>query len=146
MPLPAGRNPTCRTRSILGQAANRARSALTDKGGGPTLVSVVSGQRPADRNPRRRCTVLKTSIKLLALGVLMFGAASTASACGDEKKDNAQASYTSTSGSTCASKMSKEECAAKMAAGGCSMSKGASATVASAEHCAGAKGAMAECT
>ena len=49
--------------------------------------------------------MLKTSIKLLALGVLMFGAASTASACGDEKKDNAQASYTSTSGSTCASKM-----------------------------------------
>ena len=91
--------------------------------------------------------MFKTSIKLLALAVLMFGAATTASACGDEKKDNAQASYTSTSGSNCASasKMTKEECAAKMAAGGCA-SKSASATVASADHCAGAKGAMAECT
>jgi len=76
----------------------------------------------------------------------MFGAATTASACGDEKKDNTQASYTSTSGSSCASKMSKEACAAKMAAGECSSHKGASATVASADHCAGAKAAMAECT
>jgi len=90
--------------------------------------------------------VFKTSIKLLALGVLMFGAATTASACGDEKKDNTQASYTSTSGSSCASKMSKEACAAKMAAGECSAHKGASATVASADHCAGANSAMAECT
>lgn len=90
--------------------------------------------------------MFKTSIKLLALGVLMFGAATTASACGDEKKDNTQASYTSTSGSSCASKMSKEACAAKMAAGECSAHKGASATVASADHCAGANSAMAECT
>ena len=87
--------------------------------------------------------MFKTSIKLLALGVLMFGAATTASACGDEKKDNAQASYTSTSGSSCGSKAS----AAKVASAECSKSKGTSATLAGADHCVkGAKGAMAECT
>jgi copper chaperone CopZ len=89
--------------------------------------------------------VFKTSIKVLALSVLVLGAAASAYACGDDKKDGAQASYSSTAGSTCASKMSKEACAAKMAAGECT-AHGASATMASAggDHCA--KGASAECT
>ena len=90
--------------------------------------------------------MFKTSIKVLALSVLVLGAAASAYACGDDKKDNSSASYTSTEGSSCAGKMSKEACAAKMAAGECSAHKGASATVASADHCAGAKAAMAECT
>jgi copper chaperone CopZ len=91
--------------------------------------------------------VFKTSIKALALSVLVLGAASYAYACGDDKKDESQASYSSTAGSTCASKMSKEACAAKMAKGECSSH--ASATMASAgDHCSMAKGAMAlgECS
>jgi len=80
--------------------------------------------------------VFKTSIKALALSVLVLGAAASAYACGDDKKDNAQASYTSTSGSSCASKMSKEACAAKMAAGECKAHASNSATLAGADHCA----------
>jgi copper chaperone CopZ len=84
--------------------------------------------------------VFRTSIKALALSVLVLGAATSAFACGDEKKDGSQASYTSTEGSTCAGKMSKAACAAKMAAGECK--DHASATMASAgDHCANAKGA-----
>jgi copper chaperone CopZ len=86
--------------------------------------------------------VFKTSIKVLALSVLVLGAAASAYACGDDKKDGAQASYSSTAGSTCASKMSKEACAAKMAAGECT-AHGASATMASADHCT--KDAAANC-
>ena len=74
--------------------------------------------------------MFKTTIKALALSLLVIGAASHAYACGDDKKDGSQASLTSTEGSTCASKMSKEACAAQMAAGECK--NHASATMASA--------------
>src|SRR5690348_14763824 len=95
--------------------------------------------------PRRRCTVFKTSIKVLALSVLVLGAAASAYACGDDKKDGAQASLTSTSGSSCSS-MSKEACAAKMAAGECK-AHGSNASMASAGgHCSMDKASMAECT
>jgi copper chaperone CopZ len=77
--------------------------------------------------------VFKTSIKVLALSVLVLGAANSAYACGDDKKDSAQASYSSTAGSSC-SGMSKEACAAKMASGECK-AHGASATAASSDHC-----------
>ena len=80
--------------------------------------------------------MFKTSMKALALSVLVLGAAASAYACGDDKKDNAQASYTSTSGSSCASKMSKEACAAKMAAGECKAHASNTATLAGADHCA----------
>lgn len=86
--------------------------------------------------------MFKTSIKVLALSVLVLGAAASAYACGDEKKDNSSASYTSTEGSSCAGKMSKEACAAKMAAGECKSHASNSAAVASADHCgSGAKDA-----
>jgi copper chaperone CopZ len=90
--------------------------------------------------------VFKTSIKVLALSVLVLGAAASAYACGDDKKDNSSASYTSTEGSSCAGKMSKEACAAKMAAGECK-AHGSNASMASAGgHCSMDKAAMAECT
>ena len=81
--------------------------------------------------------MFKTSIKVLALSVLVLGAAASAYACGDDKKDNSSASYTSTEGSSCAGKMSKEACAAKMAAGECKAHASNSAAVASADHCTG---------
>ena len=88
--------------------------------------------------------MFKTTLKARALGVLVLGAAASAYACGDDKKDNAQASYTSTSGS-CAGKAeaskavaqnaeaTKASCAAKMAAGLCKSKT--SATLAGADHC-----------
>ena len=90
--------------------------------------------------------MFKTSMKALALGVVVLGAAASAYACGDDKKDNAQASYTS-SGSCAgkaeaskavatnaeATKATKEACAAKMAAGLCKSKT--SATLAGADHC-----------
>jgi hypothetical protein len=75
-------------------------------------------------------------MKALALSVLVLGAAASAYACGDDKKDNAQASYTSTSGSSCASKMTKEAGAAKMAAGECKAHASNTAVLAGADHCA----------
>jgi copper chaperone CopZ len=78
---------------------------------------------------------------------MVLGAATNAFACGDEKKDGSQASYTSTEGSTCSGKMSKE-CAAKMAAGECKGAKNSNVSlVAAGDHCNMAKGAsMAQCT
>jgi copper chaperone CopZ len=83
--------------------------------------------------------VFSSKIKVLALSVLVLGAATSAYACGDKDKtsSNTQASYTSTASGTCAAKMSKEECAAKMAAGECPM-HGAKGTNASAASTAGA--------
>ncbi len=92
--------------------------------------------------------MFSSKIKVLALSVMVLGAATCAYACGDEKKDGTQASYTSSEGSNCASKMSKEACAAKMAAGECKGSKGSTVSMAGANgHCSTAKGAsMADCT
>jgi hypothetical protein len=92
--------------------------------------------------------VFSSKIRVLALSVMVLGAASCAFACGDDKKDGSQASYSSTEGSSCAGKMSKEACAAKMSAGECKGVKGANASMAtSGSHCSAARGAsMAECT
>ena len=92
--------------------------------------------------------MFSSKIKVLALSVLVLGAATYAYACGDKDKttSNTQASYTSTASGTCAAgaKMTKEECAAKMAAGECSMkgAKGTNASMAGAGgDCCAAKGA-----
>ena len=89
--------------------------------------------------------MVSSKIKVLALSVLVLGAATYAFACGDkDKASNTEASYSSTEGGTCAGKMSKEACAAKMAAGECS-SHGAKGTMASSAgaggSCSMAKGA-----
>jgi len=92
--------------------------------------------------------VFSSKIKVLALSVLVLGAATYAYACGDkDKASNTQASNVSASSGTCSAKMSKEECAAKMAAGECPMhgAKGTNAssasTVAASDGCCSAKGA-----
>ena len=89
-----------------------------------------------------------SKIKVLALSVLVLGAATYAYACGDkDKASNTQASNVSATSGTCAAKMSKEECAAKMAAGECTMhgakgAKGTNASTASAgDMCCADKGA-----
>ena len=65
--------------------------------------------------------MFSSKIKVLALSVLVLGAATSAYACGDKDKtsSNTNASVASAEGSSCAGKMSKEACAAKMAAGEC---------------------------
>lgn len=92
--------------------------------------------------------MFSSKLKVLALSVMVLGAATYAFACGDDKKDNTQASYSSTAGTTCAGKMSKEACAAKMAAGECANHKSSNVSLAGANgHCSATKGAsMAECT
>jgi len=89
--------------------------------------------------------VFSSKIKVLALSVLVLGAATYAHACGDkDKTSNTQASNVSAASGNCAAKMSKEECAAKMAAGECTMhgAKGTNASTASAgDGCCAAKGA-----
>lgn len=89
--------------------------------------------------------MLSSKIKVLALSVMVLGAASLASAGGDCcKKNGSKASFTSNEATNGASKMSKEACAAKMAAGECkdSKSKGSTVSFAGANgHCATTKGA-----
>jgi copper chaperone CopZ len=107
--------------------------------------------------------VISKTLKLLAIGIMVFGVTSHAYACGDEKKDKStSASYSSTekaeagccasksakaskvalTGSSkeqCATKMTSAECAAKMAKGECSSKKMSSASLASTaggDHCA----------
>lgn len=101
--------------------------------------------------------MISNKVKLLAIGIIMLGATSTAFACGDEKKaTGAEASYSSTekadgccamkgtkataataTKSGCSTKMSAAECAAKMAKGECAghMNKSASAD---GDHCGAA--------
>lgn len=92
--------------------------------------------------------MFSSRLKVLALSVMVLGAATYAYASGDDKKDNPQTSYSSTAGTTCAGKMSKEACAAKMAAGECANHKGSNVSLAGANgRCSAANGAsMAECT
>ena len=85
--------------------------------------------------------MVSSRLKVLVLSLMVLGAATNAFACGDDKKDNAQASYTSTEGSSCAGKMSAA-CAAKMAAGECKGTHGSNVSlVAAGEHCSMNKGA-----
>ncbi len=89
--------------------------------------------------------MVSSKIKVLALSVLVLGAATYAFACGDkDKASTTEASYSSAGGGSCAGKMSKEACAAKMAAGECPV-HGAKGTMASSAgaggSCSTAKGA-----
>ncbi|MEP7028505.1 MAG: heavy metal-associated domain-containing protein [Candidatus Eisenbacteria bacterium] len=86
--------------------------------------------------------MLSSKIKVLALSVLVLGAATYAYACGDnDKTSNTQASYSSADGATCAGKMSKEACAAKMAAGQCSAHGAMASNAGAGGTCSMAKGA-----
>lgn len=96
--------------------------------------------------------MISNKVKLLAVGIVLLGATSSAFACGDEKKDSgSQASYTSTekagascctrngtmasatvasADKACAAKMTSAECAAHMASSGCSSTAAKSAMMA----------------
>jgi copper chaperone CopZ len=95
--------------------------------------------------------VFSSKFKVLVLSLMVLGAATSAYACGDEKKDNSQASLTSTEGSGCGSKMSKAEVAAKIASGECKGAKHSNVSLVAmgGDHCGtSAKSAskMANCT
>ena len=94
--------------------------------------------------------------RLLAIGIVMLGAASLAFACGDDTKNsNAQASLASAEGKDCCAKgaqansaaMTKEACAAKMTKEACAAKMNSSVVLTSTaggDHCAaGAKSANA---
>ena len=97
--------------------------------------------------------MFSSKIKILALSVLVLGAATNAFACGDKDKasnSSTQASYSSNakgaSGCPAMAGMTKEECAAKMAAGECT-AHGAKMASAESGCCAKDKNAsMADCT
>lgn len=83
--------------------------------------------------------MFSSKIKVLAICALALGAANYAFACGDkDKTSDSQASYSSTEGSTGCTRMTKEACAAKMAAGQCSTkgAKASHAVMASGSSCA----------
>jgi copper chaperone CopZ len=95
--------------------------------------------------------VFSSKFKVLVLSLMVLGAATSAYACGDEKKETSQASMASADG--CAGKMSKAACAAKMAAGECKGAKGANVSLVAmgGDHCAAGKStsksaSMANCT
>ena len=86
-------------------------------------------------------------IKLLVVGIMVFGVTAQAYACGDDNKaKGTSASYSSSekSGADCCAsksanaKMTKAECAAKMTKAECSAKMSSASVVATSEHCSGA--------
>jgi copper chaperone CopZ len=95
--------------------------------------------------------VSSNRFRLLAIGIVMLGAASAAFACGDDKKEsNTQASMASVEAKDCCAKGAKAQHASKLASKECAAKAGSSVvftSTAGGDHCAaGAKSAKTACT